>query len=95
MKWANRDNVVEWENIPKLSALDDLVTPLRLVELFSMTYQLIKFCATSSCEGEKVGINFEITNEKMRLFLSMLLLTGYHKLPDHRMYWEETPDTFV
>ena len=25
----------------------------------------------------------------------MLLLTGYHKLPDHKMYWEATLDTFV
>ena len=34
MKWANHDiNVVEWANI-----LNDLVTPLRLLELFSMTY---------------------------------------------------------
>ena len=31
----------------------------------------------------------------MRLFLSMLLLTEYHKLPDYKMYWEVTPDTFV
>ena len=39
MKWANRDiNVVEWANIPKFSALDDLVTPLRLLELFFVTY---------------------------------------------------------
>ena len=39
IKWANRDiNVVEWANIPKFSALDDLVTPLRLLELFSATY---------------------------------------------------------
>ena len=39
MKWVNRDiNVVEWANIPKFSPLDDLVTPLRLLELFFMTY---------------------------------------------------------
>ena len=25
----------------------------------------------------------------------MLLLTGYHKLPGNKMYWEATPDTFV
>ena len=25
----------------------------------------------------------------------MLLLTGYHKLPDHNMYWESALDTFV
>ena len=39
MKWENRDiNVVEWANIPEFSALDDLVTPLRLLELFFVTY---------------------------------------------------------
>ena len=39
--------------------------------------------------------NFEITNEKIRSFLSMLLLNVYHKLPNHKMYCEATPDTFV
>ena len=39
MKWANCDiNVAEWPNIPKFSALDNLVTPLRLLELFFVTY---------------------------------------------------------
>ena len=39
LKWANRDvNVIEWANIPKFSALDHLVTPLRLLELFFVTY---------------------------------------------------------
>ena len=33
--WENRDiNVVERANIPKFSKLDDIVTPLRLLELF-------------------------------------------------------------
>ena len=42
MKWANCDiNVVEWTNIPKFSTPDDLVTPLRLLELFFVTYELI------------------------------------------------------
>ena len=35
------------------------------------------------------------TNEKLLLFLSMLLLIGCHKLPDYKMYWETNPDTFV
>ena len=39
MKWANRDiNVVEWANFLKFSALGELVTPLRLLELFFVTY---------------------------------------------------------
>ena len=51
--------------------------------------------ATSSCAVEKAGINFGITNEKTHLFLSMLLLTGYHKLPDYKMYSETIPDISV
>ena len=39
MRWANRDtNVVGWANIPKFSTLDNIVTPLRLLELFFVTY---------------------------------------------------------
>ena len=39
IKWENRDvNVVDWENIWKFSLLDDLVAPLRLLELFFVTY---------------------------------------------------------
>ena len=39
MRLANRDiNVVKWASIRKFSGLDDLVTPLRLLELFFMTY---------------------------------------------------------
>ena len=39
MKWANRViNVLDWANIPKFSALDDLVTPLKCLNLFFVTY---------------------------------------------------------
>ena len=41
------------------------------------------------------GINFEITTNKIHLLLSMLLLTWYHKLRDHKMGREVTPITFV
>ena len=96
MKLANHDiNVEEWANIPNFSALDDLVTPLRLLELFFVIHQLISYLATSSCTVEKAGIMFEITNEKIRLFLNMLLPAGYRKLLDHKSYREVTPNTFV
>ena len=39
MKSETRDiNVVEWANIPNFSALDNLVTPLRLLALSFVTY---------------------------------------------------------
>ena len=48
--------------------------------------------ATSNCTVEKTGMNFKTVNEDIDLFLSVLLLAGYHRLPDHKMYWEATPD---
>ena len=39
MMWAKIDiNVVEWTNIPRFSALDDSVAPLRLLKLFFGTF---------------------------------------------------------
>ena len=40
---------------------------------------------------EKADISFKINNKKIRLFLRMLLLSGYNKLPDHKMYGRHPP----
>ena len=78
MKCANRDiNVVVLANIPKLSTLDDKVTPLRVLELFfddALVDMIIDYTKLHSHRG-KAGISFEITNEKIHLFLSMLFLS--------------------
>ena len=77
MKWKNCDiNVLEQANTPKFSKLDDIVTPLRLLKLFFdhvLVDMIIGYTKLHS-HREKAVINFEITNEKIRLFLSMLLV---------------------
>ena len=41
-KWENRDiNVLEWANIRKFSKLANIVTPLRLLELFILCDVLV------------------------------------------------------
>ena len=100
LKWANREcctniNVAEWANIPKFSTLDDTVTSLRLLELFFDGVLVIFGYTKLYSHKEKADIRFEITVETLRLFLSMLLLSGYHKLLDRKMCWEATPDIFV
>ena len=85
-------------NIPKFSTLDDIVTPLRFLELFFddvLVGMIFGYTKLYSNRG-KADISFETANEKkkIRSFLSILLLSGCHKLPDHKMYWEATPDTF-
>ena len=77
MKWENRDiNVVDWTNIPKFSKLDDILTPVRLLELFSddTLVNMIVGYTKLYTQREKADIRFEITNQKIRLFLGMLLL---------------------
>ena len=94
MKWGNHDiNFVERSKIPKFSKLDDIRTPPTLGESFfnyalgDMVFGYIKLYG----HKEKEEINFETTKETFRLVLDMLLLSGCHKLPDHKMRWE----TFV
>ena len=69
------------------------MTPHRLLELFfdNVVVGNIKLYS----HREKADISFEIANDKIRLFLSMLLLSGCHKLPGRKMYRETIPDTFV
>ena len=95
MKLANRDiNVLEWANIPKFSKLDNIVIPLRLLELVfdDVLVDMILGFTKLYSHTEKADISFESTNEKNRLILSMLLLRGCHKLQDRIMYWETTSE---
>ena len=85
MKGEYRDiNIVERVNIPKFSKLDDIVTPLRLLELFfdDVLVGMIFGYTKLHSHRDKAGISFKITNKKMCLFLSMLLFSWCHKLPD-------------
>ena len=90
-------NAAEQANIPEFSRLDDTVTPLRHLELFfdDVLVDMIFGYTKLYSHREETKVSFEITNEKIRLFLSMLPLSGCHKPPDRKMYWETTPDTFV
>ena len=73
------------------------MTLLRLLELFfdDVLVNMIFGYTNLYSHREKTDISFEIANEKICLFLSMLLLSGCQKLPDRKMYWEATRDTFV
>ena len=67
--------------------LDNIVTPHRLFKLFfddvlvGMTVGYTKLYS----HREKADISFETTNKKLWLFLTMLVLSGYHR-------FQATPD---
>ncbi|KAB0805150.1 hypothetical protein PPYR_02120, partial [Photinus pyralis] len=39
--------------------------------------------------------NFRVTDDEIRLFIGLLLFTGYHRLPRERMYWSLDPDLAI
>ena len=93
MKWENRDtNVVEQANIPKFSKLDDIGTLSDFEPFFddALVDIVVGYTKLYGHRG-KVYTSFKNTNEIFRLFLSMLLLSECHKLPDRKMYWEMPP----
>ena len=81
IKWENCDIIVlEQENIPKFSNLDDIVTPVKLLELFfnDVLVEMIVGYTKLYSHREKAGISFQITNKKKFLLL-MFMLIGCHK----------------
>ena len=71
MKWANRGiDVVEWANILKFSTPGDIVTLLRIRELFfdDVLADMIFGYTKLYSHREKKNISFEITNENIRFF---------------------------
>ena len=66
-KWQNRDiNVVERVTIPIISKLDDIMTPLKLFELFfdGVLLNVIVSNTNLYIHREKSDVSFEITNGK-------------------------------
>ena len=77
VKWENGNiNFAEWANIAKFSKLDDIMTPLRLLKLFfeDVLVNLTLCYINLYSDREKADISFEISNKKIFLFLTILLL---------------------
>ena len=93
MKWENRDsNNVEQANTLKFIKLDYIVTFLRLHELFfdDAVDMIIVYTKLFSLR-EKTDISFEIINDKICLFLSMLLFSGSHNFQTVKYIGRQPP----
>ena len=98
MKWESVDiNVVEQANTVKFSKLDNIGAPLRLFELLfdnALVDMIVSYTNLFS-HIEKTDTSLEMTKETFCLFLGMPLLSGFHKLPNRKMYCKANPDTCV
>ena len=98
MKWEScYTDDIERANIAKFSKLDDAMAPVKLLELFfdDVLVDMIVGYTKLHIHREKTNTSFEITNEDICLFLSILLHSVWYKLPDRKIYRETNPDSLV
>jgi len=73
--------------------LETTWNPAELFELFlddDVLTVIVQHCITyAKAAGNH---SFELNNNELRLFLALLLLSGYAILPRRRTYWERLPD---
>lgn len=99
-KWSQRDLPSDSgcsqhdSTIP--SFLEKDWTPVKLFELFfdTDTIQLLVENTKKYAQDVKGDHGFTVDEETMKVFLAILLLSGYAVLPRRRMYWEQQPDVW-
>jgi len=66
-------------------------------DLFSLFFdeEILALIATKSCEYAmaKSGTLVTISADDIRVFLAILILSGYNKVPDYTLYWSNSEDT--
>ena len=91
MKEADAITKFPWNLPPPKSS--DQKSPVSLFELF-FTPQLMQHICTESIEyaSQKGEQNFYLDVPDLKLFLAVLLISGYVSLPRRPMYWEAKED---
>lgn len=70
------------------------ITPVKLFEQFfdEEVYNLIMTETHRYAKVQKNRHNFEVSREKITVFIGFLIFSGYHTLPSERDYWSDAED---
>lgn len=74
---------------------DENLAPVDLFKMFFSEEYVQNICdETNKYAIFKGNHNFSVSTKEMYIYLGILILSGYCKLPARRMYWETKSDTF-
>ena len=70
-------------------------TPAEAAELFIFSNDILEMIRTYTVKyaNKKLNFTFDVTIDELKVFFSIILLSGYVKCRSRRMYWESAPDT--
>ena len=81
---------LEKEN-PAAWIADNDLTPFKVFEvLFGNNFELIR--KETKRYAQRRGNNFSLSLAEVKSAVGILILSGYHRLPSRRNYWEQKPD---
>ena len=70
-------------------------TPVEAAELFLFSNNVLEMIKTYIIKyaNKKLNFTFDITIYELKVFFSVILLSGYVKCRSQRIHWESTPGT--
>lgn len=90
-KKKDMDKITHPWNLPKPS-LNTYDSPRTMFEKY-LTPDLCKLiCEQSSLYATSKGRNFTMDEEKLKRFITILLISGYVEVPRYQMYWQMNDD---
>ena len=79
-------------NLPSRNLFKNFLSPTAIFVLY-FDEEVINYLTKMTnlyANRDKAKHSFHVEHSEMRLFVAMLLLSGYNVLPRYRMYWENT-----
>ena len=77
---------------------DELVNKLNPIEIISQYWTdnfINLLCSQSKIYAQQHALQSEkVTPDNMKVFLAILALSGYSRVPYRRLYWAESEDTW-
>ena len=93
-KWKKEDNLLGQAPFPEGDySRYNQMSEIELFELF-FSDELLDYCKkqmTKYCT-KKNWSDISVTIEELKVFLGILIVSGYHPMPRRRMYWSQSPD---
>ena len=91
--WKKEDINSKFESWPVLTSVDNLQAPVDLFLSFVDDPLIAKFVAERNNYAKKNLVFEDVSANKIKTFIGILLLSGYVDLPRRRMFWERDADT--
>ena len=95
LSWQKKDlQPTTFTDSPSRSFFENFMSPTAIFDLY-FDEEVINYLTEMTnlyAHRDRGKHNFHVGHAEMRLFLAMLLLSGYNVLPRRRMYWENSED---